>query len=157
YAALASVLLTTVAAWFCVAQPQRPADGRYEVRLNGHTFSLPVGFEIELAAGPPLVNRPIVADFDDDGRLYVADSAGSNDKVTVQVEVRPHRAVRLEDSHGDGRFDRATVFADKLMFPEGAMWHAGSLYVSGAPSIWKLTDADGDGVAETRSEWFQGK
>src|SRR5262249_7732783 len=44
-----------------------------------------------------------------------------------------------------------------LMFPEGAMWHAGSLYVSGAPSIWKLTDADGDGVAEARSEWFQGK
>jgi putative membrane-bound dehydrogenase-like protein len=157
YAALASVLLTTVAAWFCVAEPQRPADGRYEVRLNGHTFSLPLGFEIEQVAGPPLVNRPIVADFDDDGRLYVADSSGSNDKVTVQVQVRPHRAVRLEDTRGDGHFDRGTVFADKLMFPEGAMWHAGSLYVSGPPSIWKLTDADGDGVAETRSEWFQGK
>ena len=39
----------------------------------------PDGFEIELVAGPPLVNRPIMADFDEQGRLYVADSAGVGD------------------------------------------------------------------------------
>jgi putative membrane-bound dehydrogenase-like protein len=156
YAALISVLLVPAVAWFCVAD-QKPAASRHEVRLNGHTFTLPVGFEIEQVAGPPLVNRPIVADFDEQGRLYVADSSGSNDKVTEQLRIKPHRAVRLEDTDGDGKFDRSTVFADKLMFPEGAMWHAGSLYVAAPPSIWKLTDADGDGVAETRTEWFQGK
>ena len=37
------------------------------------------------------------------------------------------------------------------------MWLDGSLYVAGAPSIWKLTDTDGDGVADQREEWFQGK
>jgi putative membrane-bound dehydrogenase-like protein len=156
YAALASILLVPAVAWYCIAD-QKPANGRHEVRLNGHTFTLPVGFEIEQVAGPPLVNRPIVADFDEQGRLYVADSSGSNDKVTEQLRLKPHRAVRLEDTDGDGRFDRSTVFAEHLMFPEGAMWHAGSLYVAAPPSIWKLTDADGDGVAETRSEWFQGK
>ncbi len=51
----------------------------------------------------------------------------------------------------------ATVFADKMMFPEGTMWHDGSLYVAAPPSIWKLTDTDGDGVADQRVEWFQGK
>ena len=123
----------------------------------GPGLTAPPGFTVEQVAGPPLVNRPIVADFDDEGRLYVADSSGSNDKVDKQLADKPHRIVRLEDTDGDGRFDSSTVFADKMMFPEGAMWLDGSLYVAAPPSIWKLTDTDGDGVADRREEWFQGK
>ena len=74
-----------------------------------------------------------------------------------QLAEKPHRIVRLEDTDGDGRYDRRTVFADRMMFPEGTMWLDGSLYMAAPPSIWKLTDADGDGVAERREEWFQGK
>ena len=125
-----------------------------EVTLNGHVFTLPDGFEIELIAGPPLVNRPITGAFDEQGRLYVADSSGSNDPVKKQLAERPHRILRLEDTDGDGRFDRHTVFADKMMFPEGTMWLDGSLYVSAAPTIWKLTDTNGDGVADRREEWL---
>ena len=127
------------------------------VVVAGRPFTLPDGFTIERVAGPPLVDRPIVADFDDQGRLYVADSSGSNDPVQKQLADKPHRIVRLEDVDGDGTFERRTVFADQMMFPAGVMWLDGSLYVAAPPSIWKLTDADGDGVAETRSEWFQGK
>ncbi len=156
HTSLAIFLCAASAAWLCVAG-QQPGAGRHEVRLNGHTFTLPEGFEIEQVAGPPLVNRPIVADFDEDGRLYVADSSGSNEKVSEQLKKKPHRIVRLEDTDGDGRFDRATVFADGIMFPEGAMWRDGSLYVAAVPSIWKLTDTKGDGVADMRTEWFQGK
>jgi len=123
----------------------------------GPAITVPAGFTIERVAGPPLVNRPIVADFDEQGRLYVADSSGSNDKTDKQVVDRPHRIVRLEDTDGDGRFDKSVVFADRMMFPEGAMWLAGSLYVAAPPSIWKLTDTDGDGVADQREEWWQGK
>ena len=118
---------------------------------------VPEGFSIELVAGAPLVERPITAAFDDEGRLYVAESSGSNDPVEKQLEERPHRIVRLEDGDGDGHYDRRTIFADRMMFPEGTMFLDGSLYVSAPPSIWKLTDADGDGVAEQREEWFQGK
>jgi putative membrane-bound dehydrogenase-like protein len=128
-----------------------------QFKFPTHTFTVPDGFEVQLVAGPPLVNRPIEADFDEQGRLYVTDSSGSNDKTTKQLEDKPHRIVRLEDTDGDGRFDKSTVFADKMMFPEGAMWFDGSLYVSAPPSIWKLTDTDGDGVADKREEWFQGK
>ena len=133
---------------FTRAETAQPAPGG---------ISVPPGFEVELVAGPPLVNRPIVADFDERGRLYVADSSGSNAKVEAQLEERPHRIVRLEDSDGDGRFDKSVVFADRMMFPEGAMWLDGSLYVAAPPSIWKLTDTDGDGVADRREEWFEGK
>src|SRR4051794_9794412 len=128
-----------------------------EVQVDGRTFRIPDGFTIERIAGPPLVDRPITAAFDDVGRLYVADSSGSNDNVRKQLAEKPHRIVRLEDTDGDGRFDRRTVFADRMMFPEGVMWLDGSLYVAAPPSIWKLTDTNGDGVADRRVEWFQGK
>src|SRR6202167_1433621 len=125
-----------------------------EIALNGHVFTLPAGFTIELVAGPPLVNRPITGAFDEEGRFYVSDSSGSNDPVRKQLAERPHRILRLEDTDGDGRFDRNTVFADKMMFPEGTMWLDGSLYVAAPPSIWELTDTDGDGVADRRVEWL---
>ena len=132
----------------------RPEDSSL---LADQVLTVPPGFEVERVAGPPLVNRPIVADFDEEGRLYVSDSSGSNDKVEKQLADKPHRIVRLEDKDGDGRFDSSTVFADRMMFPEGTMWLDGSLYVAAPPSIWKLTDTDGDGVADQREEWFQGK
>lgn len=135
----------------------RSAAFAEDQKIGGRTFRLPDGFAIELVAEPPLVERPIVADFDEQGRLYVADSSGTNDPVQKQLADRPHRIVRLEDADGDGIFDKSIVFADRMMFPEGTLWYDGSLYVAAPPSIWKLTDADGDGKAERREEWFQGK
>ena len=128
-----------------------------EISLGGHQFTLPEGFTIELVAAPPLTQRPITGAFDEAGRLYVGESSGTNDNVQKQLSERPHQILRLEDSDGDGRFDKRTIFADKMMFPEGTMWHGGSLYVAAPPSIWKLTDTDDDGVADKREEWFQGK
>src|SRR5258707_6042076 len=90
-----------------------------QVQLDGRTFTLPDGFTIERVAGPPLVDRPIVADFDEQGRLYVADASGTGDKVEKQLADKPHRIVRLEDTDGDGRFDKQTGFADHMMLTEG--------------------------------------
>ena len=120
-------------------------------------ITVPPGFDVEVVAGPPLVERPIMIDSDEQGRLYVAESSGSNDHVKKQLVDRPHSILRLEDTDGDGRYDERVVFADKMMFPEGVLWHGGSLYVAAPPSIWKLTDTDDDGVADQREEWFNGK
>ncbi|MGO8696640.1 MAG: PVC-type heme-binding CxxCH protein [Limisphaerales bacterium] len=128
-----------------------------EFKFGARTLSVPDGFEVEVIAGPPLVNRPISADFDEQGRLYVTDSSGSNDPPEEQLKNKPHRIARLEDTAGDGIFDRGAVFADRFMFPEGAMWYEGSVYVAAPPSIWKLTDTRGNGVADRRQEWMQGK
>jgi putative membrane-bound dehydrogenase-like protein len=134
-----------------------PPAGFHHVKLNGHTFTLPVGFTVELAAGPDLAARPIVADFDDKGRLYVCDSSGSNEKVEEQLKKKPHRIMRLEDTNGDGRFDKSTVYVPNVMFPEGAMWRDGSLYVGAPPHILKFTDTNDDGTADKEEVWFDGK
>ena len=145
------LLVVIVPALDLIASAGRQAPAE-QMRLT-----VPAGFEVQRVAQPPLVDRPIVADLDEEGRLYVADSSGSNDKVEKQLADRPHRILRLEDRDGDGVFDARTVFADRMMLPQGTMWFDGSLYVAAAPSIWKLTDTDGDGVADRREEWFEGK
>ena len=132
-----------------------PGNGA-EIKLAPHVFTVPDGYTVGLVAGTNLVQRPVSASFDDKGRLYVTDSSGSNAKTDEQVKNPDHRVLRLEDTDGDGKFDKSVVFADKVMFPQGCLWHDGSVYVAGPPSIWKFTDADGDGVAEKREEWFKG-
>ena len=128
-----------------------------EVTLDGQTFTVPDGMTVERVAGPPLVDRPIHADFDEQGRLYVLDSSGSSARGPEQLEEKSHQILQLTDTDQDGVFDSRTVFADKFMLPEGACWFDGSLYVSAPPEIWKLTDIDDDGVADKREVWFDGK
>ena len=125
-----------------------------EFSFERHTLKVPDGYSVIEAATTPLVERPISADFDEWGRLYVTESSGSNDPVEIQARERPHRVLRLQDQDGDGVFDSRTVFADQMMLPQGALWHRGSLYVAAPPEIWKLTDHDGDGIAEQREVWL---
>ena len=79
-----------------------------------HTLTVPDGFTVELVAGPPIVNRPISIAFDEQGRLYATDSSGLSERAPKQLEEKPHRVVRLEDTDGDGRFERSTVFAEQI-------------------------------------------
>jgi putative membrane-bound dehydrogenase-like protein len=128
-----------------------------DVKLNGRSFTIPDGFKLEVAATLPLTERPIHIDLDEQGRLYVGESSGSNENVRLQLEKKPHSILRLEDSDNDGVFDKRTVFAKDMMLPEGALWYDGSFYVGAPPQIWKITDIDDDGVADKREVWFDGK
>ena len=132
-----------------------PSTQAADVVVNNETFHLPEGFTLELAAGPPLVDRPVTADFDQHGHLYVTDSSGSNAPLKEQLKDPQHRILRLTDTNADGIYDTKTVYADRVMFPEGSMWYDGSLYVSAPPSIWKFTDTDNDGIADQRTEWVK--
>ncbi|MCA9065389.1 MAG: HEAT repeat domain-containing protein, partial [Planctomycetaceae bacterium] len=124
--------------------------------IGDRTFHVRNGYELELVAGPDLVERPIAVSFDEQGRLYVTDSAGMSDRATDQILTKPHRMRRLTDTNSDGIYDESTLFAEHLMFPEGCLYYEGSVYVAAPPEIWKLTDTDGDGLADERSVWFDG-
>ncbi len=139
-----------------VSSALSPANAA-EVQLNGHAFTLPDGFMVERIPGTEAVARPVSASFDDQGALYVTDSAGVNLPPSEQLKNPQNRILRLIDADGDGRYERSTVFADRVMFPQGCLWHGGSVFVAAPPSIWKFTDTDGDGVADRREEWYKGK
>ena len=136
--------------------PLSPVMHAAQFKIGAHQFTVPDGFTIERVATTDLAPRPVSASYDDKGRLYVTDSSGSNEKPSEQLKNPTHRLLRLEDTDGDGIYEKSTVFADKVMFPQGCLWHAGSVYVAAPPSIWKFTDTDGDGVADKREEWFKG-
>ena len=101
-------------------------------------FTVPPGFAVERIAGPPLVERPMFAGFDDRGRLLVCDSSGFNllkGRSDILVKDPPHAIRLLEDRDGDGHFDASALFAAKMTFPMGVLWHEGALYTASAPSL----------------------
>ncbi|MEX0729053.1 MAG: PVC-type heme-binding CxxCH protein [Planctomycetaceae bacterium] len=112
--------------------------------------SVPEGFTIERVAGYPLVEHPMLANFDDRGRLFIAESAGKNLPAAELLTEFPNFIRMLEDTDGDGVFDKSTIFADRMTFPMGALWYRGALYVASPPNIWRLEDTDDDGVADHR-------
>jgi putative membrane-bound dehydrogenase-like protein len=119
-------------------------------------FTVPDGYTVELVAGPPLVSHPIMAGFDDRGRLFVSETAGLNLRNTELDEQLPNYITMLEDTDGDGHFDKSIRFADQMTFPQGALWHQGALYVSSPPGLWRFEDTDDDGVADQRQQLADG-
>jgi len=111
---------------------------------------VPRDFTITLAAGEPLVRFPMFACFDDEGRLYVAESSGRDLYAGLRDLTRDCLVSRLEDTDGDGRFDTATVFQDRVTFPMGLAWREGRLYLADPPDLVALTDTNGDGRADHR-------
>ena len=130
--------------------------GAKEVVISPHTFTIPDGYELELAAASGLVERPMHMYFDDEGALYVTDSSGDSRPAPLQLAEPSHRILRLVDKDGDGVFDESTVFAENVPFPESILVHEGDIYVGAPPHIWKFSDTDGDHVADERTPWFNG-
>src|SRR5258706_8759 len=75
-------------------------------------FKLQPGFRIECVASEPLVEDPVVAQFDPDGRLWVVEMRGYMPDMDGNGEDAPiGRVVVLTDTDGDGKMDQSTVFA----------------------------------------------
>ncbi len=125
--------------------PKSPADAM-------KTFSTVPGFHVEQAAAEPLVFSPVALDFDESGRMFVAEMIdySEQDKEflgTIQL---------LEDTDDDGRYDKTTVYADKLSWPTAVFYWDGGVFVGAAPDIWYLKDTDGDNKADVRQVVYTG-
>jgi len=118
-------------------------------------FKLPAGFEIQLVAAEPQIQKPMNMAFDGRGRLWVTHSVEYPFAAAADRKPRDGLTV-LEDFGPDGRARKATLFADELNIPIGVLplprppGGKTAAIVWSIPHIWKLTDTDDDGKADQR-------
>ncbi len=114
-------------------------------------FKIEEGFRIELVAAEPMVEAPIAISFDDQGRLYVVEMRGYMRDVEGTTENEPTGRIKLlEDTDGDGRMDKASVFVDELVMPRSVMAVNGGALVAAPPNLYFCKDTDGDGKADVK-------
>ena len=148
-------------------KPRSPEESRRAMRL-------PEGFTATLVASEPLVMDPVFIDWDEHGRMWVAEmgdypfaegEATSDGKVTWQDGVpgegagqglQTGRVRILEDRDGDGRYEKSTLFLDGLTHVTGLACWKGGVFVASVPEIFHARDDDGDGRCDTREAWFTG-
>jgi len=122
------------------------------------TFRIKKGFRLELVAHEPMVVDPIQMAFDEDGRLYIVEMRWyqSETRTDLMFDERIGQIRLLEDVNGDGRFDKSTIFADRLRYPSAVIPYDGGVFVGLEPDLVYLKDRNGDGVADTREVVFTG-
>jgi putative membrane-bound dehydrogenase-like protein len=137
------------------------------------------GFKVELVVSEPLIVDPVAFDWGPDGKFWVVEmrdyplgipdstavpdagrgneSGPSSRPLPQRSGYKPGGVVKyLEDTDGDGRYDKATVFLEHVNFPNGVMvWRKGVL-ISAAPEIFYAEDTDGDGKADIRKPLLVG-
>jgi putative membrane-bound dehydrogenase-like protein len=112
------------------------------------------GFRAELVACEPLTTDPIAVSIDENGKMYVVEM---NDYSELR-NVHPHlgKISVLEDTDGDGKYDKRTLFADDLPWPTGVICYNGGVFVAASPDIYYLKDTKGTGKADVRKIIYTG-
>ncbi len=119
-------------------------------------FVVPEGMKVELWAESPMLFNPTAMAFDEQGRLWVTEAVNYrqwNGRNPGKHFDEGDRVVVLEDTDGDGRADKSTVFAQDsgLTAPLGIFVDGDRMLVSCSPHLYEYRDLDGDLIADTRS------
>lgn len=116
------------------------------------SFSVLPGFRVEQVVAEPFIHSPIALSFDENGRMFVVEMCDYSEQDKEMLgKVR-----LLEDTDGDGRFDKSTIYADRLSWPTGVIAYGGGVFVGAAPDLLYLKDTNGDGRADEQKAVFTG-
>ncbi|CAG4989833.1 hypothetical protein DYBT9275_00391 [Dyadobacter sp. CECT 9275] len=118
------------------------------------SFDLNPDFNIEIFAAEPFIMDPVDLVFDEQGKIYVVEMPDypykpEPGKGKGKIKV-------LEDTDGDGRIDKATIFADSVTEATSMLPWKGGLLVTAAPNIWYMKDTNGDSKADVKEVLFTG-
>jgi mono/diheme cytochrome c family protein len=131
-------------------QPQFPPT--LSAAQEAKTFHMAPGFQVQLVAAEPLVVDPILAEYDGNGRLWVVEMQGyAVGKEMINEEKPVGHVVILEDTNGDGIYDKRTIFQDKLVLPRALkILDKGCALIGEPPNLVKACDTNGDLKADTK-------
>jgi len=114
-----------------------------------HT-QVPAGTKLQLFASEPMVVNPIWIDWDERGRAWVVESFGYPNDVPTEPGTGEDKIKILEDTNGDGKADKMTVFADKLRHCTAIVFVRGGVIATDGPDLVFLRDDNNDGKSDTR-------
>ena len=110
-------------------------------------MTVPKGFKVEVVAAEPDLVNPVAMTIDERGRFWVTESL---EYPRLEPGAGRDRIKVLEDTDGDGKADKFTIFAEGLNIPSGIVVGYGGVWVANAPEILFMQDTDGDGKADKR-------
>lgn len=131
---------------------QDPLTPEESVKL----IQVPVGFDIELFASEPNIINPIAMEWDERGRLWVIETVDYPNTVLEDRSAGDDRIKICEDTDGDGKADKFTIFAENLNIPTSLTFSNGGVIISQAPQFLFLKDTDGDDKADVKNVIIDG-
>ncbi|HJN08550.1 MAG TPA: PVC-type heme-binding CxxCH protein [Pirellulaceae bacterium] len=136
----AKMLVAWLLVCFAITGTSRGQDRPLDPQEAAKTAIMPEEFSVTVFAAEPDVQQPIAFCIDDRGRLWVAEAYNYPNHGT-----RPgDRILIFEDADGDGRFDKRTVFYDKLNYVTGIEVGFGGAWVMSPPYFYFIPDRNGD-------------
>ncbi|WP_247236402.1 c-type cytochrome [Telluribacter sp. SYSU D00476] len=115
------------------------------------TFQIEKGLKVQLVASEPMVQDPVVLTFDEDGRLWVVEMRGFMPDIDGKGEKEPvGRVSVLEDTNGDGKMDKSTIYLDSLVLPRALALIPGGALVCENEALWLTQDLNGDLKADSK-------
>ncbi|MCU0876551.1 MAG: ThuA domain-containing protein [Pirellulaceae bacterium] len=144
------------ARWGTMGAPQKQMQKPLDAEESLKHLVTPKDLEPKLfVAEPELGGKPIFTTWDERGRLWVAETYDYPNELQPKGEGRDRIRI-CEDTDGDGRADKFTVFAEKLSIPTSiAFYRGGAIVQEGGETIY-LKDTDGDDVADLRKTLVTG-
>ncbi len=134
-----------------ITKAQKPLKPEESIKMA----QIPVGFEISLFASEPDIVNPINVAWDHRGRAYVLQTVDYPNNLHAK-DLGHDKITICEDTDGDGRADKFTLFADKLSIPSSLCFVGTQLLCTNASEIMLLQDTDGDDVADVRKTIISG-
>lgn len=126
-----------------------------EQSLNA--FRVPKGYHMELVASEPMIHEPVAIAWDGNARMYVAEMDTYMQDADATNEHEPlSRVMLLEDTDGDGKMDKSSVFIDKLVLPRMLLCVNHELIVNETHTydLWSYKDTNNDGVADDKKQIY---
>ncbi len=141
--------------WGVQGDPIRKMQKPVEPTESMKHMAVPSGFEVQLFAAEPDISKPICMAWDHRGRLWIAETRDYPNERQPAGKGRDRIKI-CEDTDGDGRADKFTVFAEMLSIPTSLTFANGGVVVHQAPETLFLKDTDGDDKADERKVLFRG-